>query len=174
LSRVTILKALLDHGARVDLADDEGRFPLHSAALCVPPALESHGADRGPTDVAQSFGPSAEVARLLLAAGASVDEQPSPDHPTLPPPLHFSAMHGNVGVVAALLQAGYSPDEVDGQGRTARACAALPTTAVAGLGRTPFPAFPVARRCIQEMMGAEPRLSRLPTASLVDNTHLNS
>jgi ankyrin repeat protein len=62
-----------------------------------------------------------EVARLLLAAGAIVDE---PDHRTQATPLLWALMNGSAGMMKLLLEAGAAPDAPNKWGETALLIAA--------------------------------------------------
>eukprot|EP01047_Picozoa_sp_COSAG01_P082837 COSAG01_NODE_17085_length_1180_cov_0.983349_1_plen_206_part_10 len=77
---------------------------------------------------------SAAAVEVLLAAGAEVAGSPGGagraanaawPASTSPPPLHLAALHGNVQLVALLLESGAEVDSVDAQGRTPVACATV-------------------------------------------------
>ena len=76
---------------------------------------------------------SAATVEVLLAAGAEVDGSPGGagraanawPASTSPPPLHLAALHGNVQLVALLLESGAAVNSVDAQGRTPVTCATV-------------------------------------------------
>src|SRR5690242_14857478 len=75
---VALIKILLQHGARLDAADEKGRSPLHNAA------------QRG----------HVAAVELLVTHGAQVTAQDAHGHP----PLHSAACKGHVAVVQLLLR----------------------------------------------------------------------
>uniref|UniRef100_A0A3Q3D558 Uncharacterized protein n=1 Tax=Hippocampus comes TaxID=109280 RepID=A0A3Q3D558_HIPCM len=124
-----VVEVLLDHKARVDLADRDGRTALSVAALCVPAAagrrgsgkvaslLLERGANPGHRDtdgmtplLLAAYEGHDDVAELLLDAGADVDETAGPA--------------GDAPVVSQLLFWGAAVDAIDGEGRTALSLAA--------------------------------------------------
>uniref|UniRef100_A0A3B4G1Q0 Uncharacterized protein n=1 Tax=Pundamilia nyererei TaxID=303518 RepID=A0A3B4G1Q0_9CICH len=138
---------LLDHNARVDLADGDGRTALSVAAVCVPTAagvkgfgevaslLLERGADPGHRDhdgmtplLLASYEGHEDVVELLLEAGADVDETAGPDG-SVPAaaavtPLLAAAAMGHMKTVSRLLFWGAAVDAIDCEGRTALCLAA--------------------------------------------------
>ncbi|KAL3134945.1 hypothetical protein ABBQ32_007905 [Trebouxia sp. C0010 RCD-2024] len=89
---VPLLEALLQHGAGVDAADEQGTTALHQAAKSSPCA----------------------VVEALLAHHAAINQQDKVDGKT---PLHYAAERGVQATVRALLDGGGSAVIADGQGR---------------------------------------------------------
>jgi ankyrin repeat protein len=83
---------LLENGAEVDARDQNGRTPLHGAALSR----------------------STAISYILLANLA--DLEPRDEEGSTP--LHLAAARGRAAVVRGLLEAGADSDAKDGQGRT--------------------------------------------------------
>jgi hypothetical protein len=107
----------------VRLRGPRGQILLHDAALVgaaeLAATLLGSGAD---PDAGEAAGhtplyraSTGEVARVLLAAGASADVTSGPTQGT---PLHQAARHGSVAVVQALVDHGATIDALDAKGQT--------------------------------------------------------
>ncbi|KAJ5212611.1 uncharacterized protein N7498_004257 [Penicillium cinerascens] len=115
--RESVVKLLLNMGAKVDLPDKDGKSPLHEAAEedyeKIAQILLDKGADiemrnsnnYTPLYLAAGRGYDT-MTTLLLDRGANVDSM-SDDGRTV---LHAAAMHGTVTVVKALLDRGANPE----------------------------------------------------------------
>eukprot|EP00035_Acanthoeca_spectabilis_P028481 m.470880 g.470880 ORF g.470880 m.470880 type:complete len:1017 (+) comp30399_c0_seq1:244-3294(+) len=149
--RMDIVRILLHHGAKVDLLDDDGKLPLHSAALYVPlelvnsPAMDTRA-------IENAFKPSMEITAALLSTARATCGRGVTDR--YPPPLHFASMLGNVGVVKGLLDAGVAPDTKDQNDRTPDDYAATPSTEIQRLGQDPWPQYKVAKAYIRTLLFA--------------------
>jgi cell wall assembly regulator SMI1 len=108
--RTKVLLALLDRGADIDAADDNGRSALFWAA----------------------WGPKSDLAlvRLLLERGANPNRRTAFDGT----PLHSAIMWEDPEVVTAMIRAGADPSVPDASGQTARAAAAGKKSLLDALG----------------------------------------
>ncbi len=121
-----IVSALLAHGLDVDLADRDGRTPLHFATLKTQRAaarlLLEHGAaiDRADSEGKTVLHLAAEkddpqLLRLLLARAPELDAGGTGGNT----PLHYAAGWGRLENVRLLLAAGAPPGTRNDQGQTA-------------------------------------------------------
>ena len=124
-----IIKALLAAGAALDARDANGYTPAHCAAFrgnaealtalldAGVPVDTGAGEQAGSLLVCACWSQSAngaQVVRLLLQRGATVNPGPQP----ATSPLHWAAFHGKVGVIDQLLEAGAGVDACEHDGRT--------------------------------------------------------
>jgi ankyrin repeat protein len=113
-----VVAALIAAGARIDVADYAGETALHCAATCRDGVRAIEMLVRAGANVAARanggwqplhLAASAEVARVLIAAGADVDARAeNPDEPAGETPLHRAATKGREDVVGVLIAAGAS------------------------------------------------------------------
>jgi ankyrin repeat protein len=118
MGNVPIIEFLIEHGAPVDFftACVLGRGEQVKAALGAEPELaRAHGVHDLPSLYFAAVGGSTEVAELLLAAGASVNE-----HSEAAAPIHGAVMGGRPEVVRWLLDHGADSGQPDYKGRGAR------------------------------------------------------
>lgn len=109
--------ALLDAGADIEARNDAGRTPLHTAAMAAtliqPVELEMFGFG-GADEEAQREARALAATIALLAAGASVEARDDYGRT----PLHWAAIHGTPGIIAAILDAGAPVEPLDVKGQT--------------------------------------------------------
>ncbi len=129
-----IVRLLLEHGAELDITDEDGVTALGLAAgtgrVDVVAALIDAGADvnaggeLGRTPLSYAAGNARlEVVRLLLDRGAEVN--PGPQESADPSPLMAAAFRGDTAIVDLLLEKGAKPQATNDVGGTALHGAAL-------------------------------------------------
>lgn len=130
---VLSIEALFDAGFDIDLADNDGRRPLHEAALCGQTETVSFLVDAGALIDAplHPFGHTAlyhavsggqvDVACTLLAHYANIDVT---DRMTGQGLLHIAAQRGDMMMAGVLIAAGIDVLQEDHAGKTARDYAA--------------------------------------------------
>ena len=135
--RSRIVKALLNKGARVSMADVGGFNALHLAAgrghlvvnllVAAGSNLEATTSDDGDGNIGfTALHAAAEAGRLgvvssLVDSGSNLEAATSDDGST---PLHLAADEGQLGVMSVLIEAGANPNSRRFNGATPLYCAA--------------------------------------------------
>ena len=125
--RMDLMVAAVDHGARIDAPDADGRTALMYAAFnghteCVRWLLDRWAAVGARENVGRtalmfaSSGPFPETAQLLLELGSNPNDADEYEGWT---PLMFAAAEGQLEVVRVLLDSGANPSAVDKDGDVA-------------------------------------------------------
>ncbi|KAJ9508528.1 hypothetical protein QJQ45_012063 [Haematococcus lacustris] len=132
LADLPVIKLLLEHGARLDIADFDGRMPLHLAVeegeVEVAAALLEAGADpNAPSqDLVTCLHHAATKGPLpLLELLLRHKADPAASNDEGWAPLHLAARAGKTDRVGLLLEAGADPTAVNAQGNRALHLAAV-------------------------------------------------
>lgn len=120
--RVAIARELLEHGARVDVRDAQGRTPLHVALAQgkVPAAelLRAHGADDDLQALLFALAEEQALDRDTLEFLTAQDVDLNTRGPQGQPPLHTVVAAGDVKLAKHLINAGADVNRADASGRT--------------------------------------------------------